>query len=135
MRLSQEELSEVREFLRRNPVFDSFSALARAATLQFIGQGGTLHLTPIEAPQRKSRPSFLWDYDLDENQARAILAQPGWPPSKLWLVGRILAQARSEEALDYLTVDDIRLALPRLRLPEAARKRWAYATERWSRHG
>lgn len=132
MRLSSRERALVAEYLRKNPLFDGFSALARVATLTFIGQAGSVRLRPAGPQGPESRPRFLWDYDLSAAEARELLARPGMPPAKLWLIGRILSQARFEEAMQFLSVDEVREALPRVRVPARVRERWGYAIERWA---
>src|SRR3989338_5044687 len=108
VRFSAEEASQVNEYIKENMIFESFSSLARVATLAFIGEERKFRLIPIETDEKKKRPYFLWDYDLSEVQAREILNQPGLSDKKIWLIGRILAEARFEEVLKYLTVGDIR---------------------------
>jgi hypothetical protein len=135
VRLSKEEKALVDEYLMKNPVFESFSSLARVATLTFIGSGGNIRLEPAGTQGPAARPSFLWDYDLSVAQVREILARPGDSETKRWLIGRILSQARSEEVLSFLTVEQIRKALPVLRLPPKVRARWEYAVARWTKHG
>lgn len=127
------------EYLKGNPIFDSFSSLARAATLTFIEAWGTVRLEPAPALGaglgRAGRPRFLWDYDMSAAQVRELLSRPGLSDRKRWLMARILSQARFEEALEYLTVEEIAKALPNLRLPAKVRERWAYALERWAPNG
>ncbi|MBI4370331.1 MAG: hypothetical protein HY547_08900 [Elusimicrobia bacterium] len=135
VRVTLEEKRLIQEYLNQNPVFESFSALARVATLNFIEFGGAIRLWPAGPGTQKARPSFLWDYDLTVPQAREILNRPGLSPAKLWLIARIVTQARFEEVFNYLDVEKIRRALPKLRLPPKVRERWSYAIERWSRHG
>lgn len=135
LRMSAREKARVDEYLEVNPVFDSFSSLARAATLTFIGAWGTVRLEPTAASggQGSGRPSFLWDYDMNAAQVREMLSGPGLPDRKCWLMARILSQARFEEVFEYLTVGEIARALPALRLPAKVRERWDYALERWTR--
>ena len=121
-------------YLKNNPLFESFSSLARVATLSFIREQGAIHLNPITVESKPKRPPFLWDYDLSEVEVREILGQSGWPPQKIWLIERILAEARFNEIFSYLTLETIQQAFPRLRLPFKIRERWEYAVKRWSRH-
>ncbi|MBI2345373.1 MAG: hypothetical protein HYV03_00465 [Deltaproteobacteria bacterium] len=133
VRLAPKEKALVEAYIQQNPIFESFSSLARVATLSFIGEAGNIQLRPVKGGHRGSRPSFLWDYDLTEVQVRELLARPGMTGEKRWLIGRILAEARFEEVFSYLTVDDIQRALPHLRLRPNVRERWTYAIDRWTR--
>ena len=119
-------------YLKQNPVFESFSSLARVATLSFIGQKQAVHLNPIQTEEPKKRPSFLWDYDLTQVQVREILNTPGFSDKKLWLVARIITQAKFEEVFNYLNVDLIKRALPKLRLPKKVRERWETTVQIWT---
>lgn len=135
VRFTSQEGTLVASYLKQNPVFESFSALARVATLSFISEKAKVHLNPISIETQKKRPAFLWDYELSEIQVREILNQSGLSDQKKWLIERILTQARFEEVLAYLNVNDIERALPHLRLPSKIKQRWEYAINRWSSHG
>jgi len=80
-------------------------------------------------------PYFLWDYDLTEEQVRAILRGDN-EVEKVWLITRILEYAKWDDIWRYLTVDDVRenFSWLRFRWPRD-RELWAYALERWSGHG
>lgn len=135
VRMTQEERQLIQDYLDQNSVFESFSVLARVATMNFIESGGFIRLRPAGLGMKKIRPSFLWDHDMTAIQVREILNRPGLSSEKLWLIARILTQARFEEVFDYLDVGMICRAFPKLRLAPAVRARWSYALERWSRHG
>ena len=132
IRISTEEAAKIALYLKQNPVFESFSSLARAATLAFMQQHSQLPLKPLASPQGQKRPPFLWDYDLTQDQIHEILKKPGLSSDKQWLIERILREARFDEATRYLTVGEIQEALPHLRLPEPIRQRWEYAISRWT---
>lgn len=132
VRFGFEEAKWVDEYLKQNQLFESFSALARVATLAFIGQKMEVTLNPIRPSEGEKRPTFLWDYDLNDTQVREILGRPGLPEPKRWLMARILTEVRFEEVCDYLDIDEIARFLPQLRLPKKVRDRWAYAVQRWS---
>lgn len=134
VRFSPEEGALVEEYLGKNPLFESFSALARVAMLTFIGHAGTVHLNAITTETKAKQPRFMWDYDLSDVQIKEIINSKGLSQKKRWLIGRILCQARFDEVFDYLTLPEIKNALPLLRLPKKIRERWKYAIERWSRH-
>ncbi len=132
VRFSPNEWNQVEVYLQQNPVFESFSSLARVATLAFIGEANLFRLQPVTAKKPGPRPTFLWDYDLSETQVREMLRRPGLPPEKCWLIERILSQARFEEVFDYLDLAELKRALPQLRLSPKIRRRWEYAISRWT---
>ncbi len=134
VRFSPQEAIQVDQYLKENPLFDGFSALARIATLTFIGEERRFHLLPVESGSKKKGPYFLWDYDLSEAQIREILGQRGLSNEKRWLIGRILAEARFEDVMKYLTVKEIRKALPKVRLLPKVKERWEYAIQLWTKN-
>ncbi|MBN1658701.1 MAG: hypothetical protein JXA93_09885 [Anaerolineae bacterium] len=83
---------------------------------------------------QKKRPYFLWDYDLSEEEVRAILRGSD-EVEKAWLITRILEYARWDDIWRYLTVDDLWGNLHRLhfRWPRD-RELWTYALKRWRGH-
>jgi len=81
------------------------------------------------------RPYFFWDYDISDDEVRHILRR-GDPIEKAWVITRILEYAKWDDIWRYLTVDDIRQNLEHLRFRRPQdRELWAYALERWVRHG
>jgi len=83
----------------------------------------------------KRRLPFFWDYDLGEEDLRAILAGDD-EERKVWVISRLLNAAPWDEIWSYLTVDDIRAHFPRLRFRSShLRELWAHALEVWSREG
>ena len=77
------------------------------------------------------RLSFLWDYDLSEEDVRRILRE-GTPVERGWLIGRILEYAPWEEIWHYLTPEQIERDFERIRFrSERERELWAYALKRW----
>lgn len=127
-RFNKPESKLIDDYLKHNPIFESFSSLARVATLQFINEKKQIDLNKIV---RIKRPHFLWDYDLSEYEVCEILNQPGLSDRKKWLIERILGQARFHEVFFYLGVNTIQSALPYLRLDPKIRERWQYSLERW----
>jgi hypothetical protein len=135
VRFTAEEAQRIEDYLQQNPIFDSFSSLARVATLTFLGQQGRFHLEPAAEPgSRRYRPRFLWDYDLSDQQVRQLLAQPGLSDIKRFLMERIIAECRFEEVFDYLSLDELKRHFDRLSLPAQKRRHWEYALDRWSSH-
>jgi hypothetical protein len=81
------------------------------------------------------RPYFLWDYDIGDEEIRRILRH-GSLAEKAWIITRILEYAKWDDIWRYLTVDDIRENLERLRFRRPQdRELWAYALDRWACHG
>jgi hypothetical protein len=81
------------------------------------------------------RPYFLWDYDISDEDIRRILRH-GSLAEKAWIITRILEYAKWDDIWHYLTVDDIRENLEHLRFRRPQdRELWAYALDRWARHG
>lgn len=132
IRFTPEEWQQVESYLTQNPLFESFSSLARVATLSFLKESTQIQLNPIKQVETTPRPKFLWDYDVSATQIQEILHRSGWSDQRRWIVARLLTQARFDEIFRYLTVADIRQALPKLRLPPKMRQRWEYAVQRWS---
>jgi hypothetical protein len=86
-------------------------------------------------PESVQRPYFLWDYDLNNEQVRAILGSDA-VMEKAWLVSRILQYARWDDIWRYLTLADIRQVFDSLRFRRPQDKElWAYALRKWSQHG
>jgi len=87
------------------------------------------------APASSKRPYFFWDYDISDDEVRHILRH-GNPMEKAWVITRILEYAKWDDIWRYLTVDDIRQNFEHLRFRRPQdRELWAYALERWVRHG
>ncbi len=78
-------------------------------------------------------PYFLWDYELNDNQIRAILNGKN-EIEKQWLVARILTHAKYEDVWKYLTLEEIIAVFPRLRLPEKTKQAWHRAFAVWGYH-
>lgn len=132
VRFKSDEAAIVDNYLKQNIIFESFSSLARVATLAFIGQEQQFHLKPVEAASKMKRPYFIWDYDISEIQVREILGQHGFSDQKLWLIARILAEARFEDVMQYLSIHDIEKALPKVRLLPKVKERWEYTIKLWA---
>ena len=135
IRFSPPEARELRTYLRRNPSFDSVSSLGRAAILGFIRERRQMELHPKNSarPEQQKdlpRPAFLWDYDLDEAQARGILQTAG--TQRRWLMARILERLKLSEVLKYLTLEQIQQELPQLRLDPKIKRHWEEALRLWT---
>ena len=78
---------------------------------------------------------FFWDYDLSDEEVRHIL-RSGSLAEKAWVITRILEYAKWDDIWRYLTLADIRQNFEHLRFRRPQdRELWAYALDRWGRHG
>lgn len=91
-------------------------------------------LAPLEDVRKGPRPYFFWDYDLSQEDVRAILAGDD-EHRKVWVISRILNAARWEDIWEYVTMEDVRahFQLLRFRTPHL-RELWSHALEVWSRN-
>ena len=129
IRFSVGEAQEIQEYLSQNPCFESVSSLGRVALMEFIRARRALALSPLTANEKK--PSFLWDYDLTEAQVEEILRHAPLDQRK-WLIARILERAPLQEVLRFLTIKEIRQALPHLRMDLKTKRHWQEAVELWT---
>lgn len=88
----------------------------------------------MDDARRRQRPYFIWDYDITEDEVRAILKGDD-EDQKAWLIGRILEAARWEDVWRYLTVEEVHKYFDRVRIRPFQREMWAYVLEVWSRRG
>ena len=87
------------------------------------------------AVSTSKRPYFFWDYDITDDEIRTIL-RDGEPFDKAWVISRILEHAGWDDIWRYLTVADIRANIESLLFRRTQdRELWAYALDRWARHG
>lgn len=88
-----------------------------------------------ETGRAAGRPYFIWDYDLTEEDVRAILRGDN-EYEKLWVMARILESARWADIWQYLTLAEVRRYWPQLyrRMRREVRDVWAWALEVWE-HG
>lgn len=82
--------------------------------------------------QQRSSVYFFWDYDLTEEDVRAILSGTN-EPRKIWVMSRILNYALYDDIWKYLKLRDVRDYYDRIswRTPYF-RELWKYALEVWS---
>jgi hypothetical protein len=80
---------------------------------------------------KKKRPYFLWDYDLSEDDVRAILRGPN-ETEKIWMMSRILESAKYGDIWKYVNLAQVREMFPRLRLKPPIRRAWERALYAWS---
>lgn len=78
-------------------------------------------------------PYFLWDYKITNEQVKHIL-QGKNEVEKRWLIARIITHARFEDIWQYLTINDIVHALPKLQLKPSVQDAWKRALTVWGYH-
>lgn len=80
------------------------------------------------------RPYFIWDYDLTEDDVRAILRSDN-EYEKIWMMVRILESARWEDIWRYLTLKQVRHYWPQIyrRMRPQIRETWNWAMQVWER--
>ncbi len=87
-------------------------------------------MSPLEHVAQ--RPYFVWDYDLTDDQVRAILAGEN-EFEKIQMMTRIVESARFEDIWRYLTLSQVcqhwHQIAPRMR--REIRDVWAWALEVW----
>ncbi len=77
-----------------------------------------------------TRPYFLWDYNVSENQVRAILDGQN-ETEKSWLLSRILESARFDDVWKYTTVKEIQQWFPKLKMKPVIKEAWQRALTAW----
>jgi len=89
--------------------------------------------TAEQKASARKRVYFFWDYDLSEEDVRAILAGDD-DYRKAWVISRILNAAHWDDIWKYVTVEDIRTYFDQLhfRFPYL-RELWTHALEVWAR--
>ena len=131
IRFSRKERAELERYLQHNTAFDSLSSLGRVAMMEFVHTRTALSLHPVLGKQGTKRPWFLWDYDLTEAQVQELLAHAPFEQRK-WLLARMLERLRPDEIVRYVSLEDLRQALPHLRLDEKVRRHWQDAIDLWT---
>ncbi len=87
--------------------------------------------TQTEKQERKN-VYFFWDYDLTEEDVRAILRGEN-ETEKIWVMTRILEAAHWNDIWQFLTLKDIRSNFARIQWRTPYLKDlWAHALEVWS---
>lgn len=87
-----------------------------------------------ESRKTAQRPYFIWDYDLTEEDVRAILRGEN-EYEKIQMMVRILESARWEDIWQYLTLGEIRWHWSQISrgLRPEIRAAWVWALEVWQR--
>lgn len=81
---------------------------------------------------KKNRPYFIWDYDLDEEDVRAILRGDN-EFEKVQMMVRIMESAKREDVWRYLTLSEVKRYWPQIsrRMRHQVRDVWSWALEVW----
>ena len=79
---------------------------------------------------KATRPYFLWDYDLTEDDVRRILSGKNQTDKK-WLMSRILTNAHFDDVWKYLSVRDIVNNFKDLRMRSQTKNAWHRALTVW----
>ncbi len=122
IRFTTGETKDLEAFVTTHPGVASFSKLVRAALREYIKKNKGQTTVPPS-------PSFLWEYQLHEEDIFDILGGP--QKNRLWLEAKILEHGKWEEVWHYLTRKQIEEDLPFLRLPKKTKSHWQYAINRW----
>lgn len=77
-----------------------------------------------------TRPYFIWDYDLTDEDVRRILHGTN-DVEKEWMFGRILTSARFEDIWSYVTLKDVVDMFPKLRMRPVVKRAWQRALNVW----
>ncbi len=80
-----------------------------------------------------TRPYFLWDYDLTEDDVRRILSGKN-QTDKRWLIARVLTNAHYDDVWKYLSVKDIVDNFKDLRMRSQTKNSWHRALTIWGYH-
>jgi hypothetical protein len=130
IRFAPHELEKISLYIKANPSFESLSSLGRIAIMEFIQKQQILELHPLPSTKTE-RTKFLWDYDLSDAQVHEILNHSSMAEKK-WLIGRLLETLRPPEIFDYLSVSQIKAALPHVRINNKTKQHWQEAISLWS---
>ncbi len=87
---------------------------------------------PVQAAAK--RPYFIWDYDLTEEDVRAILRGDN-EYEKVQMMVRIMESAKREDIWKYLTLSEVKRYWPQIsrRMRREVREVWSWALEVWER--
>jgi hypothetical protein len=77
------------------------------------------------------KPYFIWDYDLTDADIWAILRGDD-EQQKTWLIARLLESARYEDIWQYISLAELRLIFPKLKLKPQVRAAWEFALSVWA---
>lgn len=77
-----------------------------------------------------TRPYFLWDYDLTEDDVRRILRGEN-QTDKIWIMSRILESAKFEDVWKYMSLTEVKSMMPLLKMKKPIRRAWERALTVW----
>jgi hypothetical protein len=78
-----------------------------------------------------SRPYFIWDYDISEDELRQMLRSDN-EVERIWAISRIVQYARFADIWKYLAVEDIVKSFDKIWFRQPYFKElWAYALGVW----
>jgi hypothetical protein len=77
-----------------------------------------------------NKPYFLWDYDLSEDQVRAII-RSGNETTRNWILARIFESAKFEDVWEYINLNQAVEVFPKLKLKAPIRAAWENAFRSW----
>jgi len=80
-----------------------------------------------------TRPYFLWDYDLTEDQVRQILTGAN-DYERHWLLGRILTSAFYSDVWKYTNLQQVVSEFPKLKMRPGVKSAWKNALQAWGYH-
>jgi hypothetical protein len=80
----------------------------------------------------RKRVYFFWDYDLTEEEVRAILRGTD-ETAKTWVISRILQSAHWDDIWKFLTLQDVKNYFDKIQWRSPyLRNLWAHALEVWA---
>ncbi len=87
-----------------------------------------------EAVTRRTRPYYIWNADLTEQDVRAILAGQRGDLERVQMIAHIMQNARFEDIWKYVRLSDIVENWPlisRMLWPKESKELWAWALRVW----
>jgi hypothetical protein len=105
--------------------------------LPYLPHMGLLHPTPLDRMvDGRGRPYFLWDVDMTLQDFERRL-RDGDAPTRGYLVGKLMRQARPDDVFTFVTRDEIETLWPELeRYLGRTRAFWRWWLDYWrSRDG
>jgi len=83
----------------------------------------------------QGRPYFLWDVDMTLAEFKQRLAD-GDPPARAYLIGKMMRQAKPDDALQFVTAQEMADLFPALeKFLGRTRDFWAWLLDEWGRRG
>lgn len=76
------------------------------------------------------RPYFLWDYNFSDLEVKKIIKR-GDKFTRNFLVSRILESAKFEDVWKYITLENLVIIFPELKLKKEIKQIWKKAFQAW----